>query len=70
VTIGTVRFETPEGNIDGAEGDLIVVPPRAIHTFKNASETEDAEFFMTATPGKSLWIGPGFSFQRLSPQIR
>lgn len=29
----------------------MTVPPRAIHTFKNASETEPAEFFMTATPG-------------------
>ncbi len=49
---GTVRFETPEGNIDAAEGELMVVPPRAIHTFKNPSDTEDAEFFMTATPGR------------------
>lgn len=49
---GTVRFVTPEGDVDAAEGDLMVVPPRAIHTFKNASETEAAEFFMTSTPGK------------------
>jgi mannose-6-phosphate isomerase-like protein (cupin superfamily) len=52
VTKGTVRFETPDGNLDAAEGELMVVPPRAIHTFKNASDTEDAEFFMTATPGE------------------
>lgn len=32
----------------------MTVPPRAIHTFKNASDTEPAEFFMTATPGKCL----------------
>lgn len=30
----------------------MVVPPRAFHTFKNPSDEEDAEFFMTATPGK------------------
>ncbi|CCF38378.1 hypothetical protein CH063_09481 [Colletotrichum higginsianum] len=29
----------------------MVVPPRAIHTFSNPSETEPAEFFMTSTPG-------------------
>lgn len=28
------------------------MPPRAIHTFRNPSDTEDAEFFMTATPGR------------------
>lgn len=32
-------------------GDLMVVPPRAIHTFENASGTEEAELYMTATPG-------------------
>ncbi|KAB5566461.1 RmlC-like cupin domain-containing protein [Coniochaeta sp. 2T2.1] len=51
VTKGTVRFVTPDGDLDAAEGELMVVPPRAIHTFKNASDTEEAEFFMTATPG-------------------
>lgn len=30
----------------------MTVPPRAIHTFKNASALEPAEFFMTATPGR------------------
>lgn len=43
----------------------MTVPPRAIHTFKNASTTEPAEFFMTATPGKPspdrIW-----RFQKLS----
>jgi mannose-6-phosphate isomerase-like protein (cupin superfamily) len=37
--------------MDASEGDCMVVPPRAIHTFANPSETEDAEFFMTSTPG-------------------
>ncbi|POS79781.1 hypothetical protein DHEL01_v201843 [Diaporthe helianthi] len=32
-------------------GDLMVVPPRAIHTFENASSTEEAELYMTSTPG-------------------
>ena len=51
--IGTVRFETPDGVIDAKAGELMVVPPTAVHTFLNASEDEDAEFFMTATPGES-----------------
>lgn len=29
----------------------MVVPPRAIHTFENASKTEEAELYMTSTPG-------------------
>ncbi|KAK2049771.1 hypothetical protein LZ31DRAFT_548948 [Colletotrichum somersetense] len=29
----------------------MVVPPRAIHSFVNTSETEPAELFMTCTPG-------------------
>lgn len=47
----------------------MVVPPRAIHTFKNPSETEDAEFFMTATPGKSSFppIGSRLSLATLLP---
>lgn len=48
---GTVRFRTPDGDLDAKEGELMVVPPRAIHTFANPSETEPAEFFMTSTPG-------------------
>ncbi|KAF4820852.1 hypothetical protein CGCSCA4_v009033 [Colletotrichum siamense] len=51
VTKGTIRFKTPEGDVDAKEGELMVVPPRAIHTFANPSETEPAEFFMTSTPG-------------------
>ncbi|GKT46394.1 uncharacterized protein ColSpa_06575 [Colletotrichum spaethianum] len=47
---GTVRFKTPEGDVDAEEGQVMVVPPRAIHSFANASETEPAEFFMTSTP--------------------
>lgn len=30
----------------------MVVPPRATHSFANASETEEAEVYMTATPGE------------------
>jgi mannose-6-phosphate isomerase-like protein (cupin superfamily) len=52
--LGTVRFITPEGPLDAHEGDLMVVPPRAIHTFENPSDTVDAEFFMTSTPGKQV----------------
>ncbi|KAK4219981.1 auxin-binding protein ABP20 [Rhypophila decipiens] len=50
VTKGTMRFDTPDGHVDASAGDLMTVPPRAIHTFKNASETEDCECYMTATP--------------------
>ncbi|KAK3384544.1 RmlC-like cupin domain-containing protein [Lasiosphaeria ovina] len=50
VTKGTMRFVTPDGNVDASAGDLMTVPPRAIHTFKNASETEGCECYMTATP--------------------
>ncbi|KAL1867266.1 hypothetical protein Daus18300_006385 [Diaporthe australafricana] len=51
VTKGTVRFTVPDGSMDVSPGDLMVVPPRAIHTFENASSTEEAELYMTATPG-------------------
>nr|XP_036587103.1 cupin [Colletotrichum truncatum]KAF6797834.1 cupin [Colletotrichum truncatum] len=51
VTKGTVRFTTPEGHVDAEEGQLMVVPPRAIHTFSNPSDSVPAEFFMTSTPG-------------------
>ncbi|KAK3316160.1 RmlC-like cupin domain-containing protein [Apodospora peruviana] len=50
VTKGTMRFPTPDGEVDASAGDLVTVPPRAIHTFKNASETEDCACYMTATP--------------------
>jgi len=51
VTKGTLRFVTPDGDVDASAGDLMTVPPRAVHTFKNPSETEDCECLMTATPG-------------------
>ncbi|KAK4111367.1 RmlC-like cupin [Canariomyces notabilis] len=51
VTKGTMTFVTPDGEVTASEGDLMTVPPGAIHTFKNASETEDAACYMTATPG-------------------
>ncbi|KAI0175088.1 RmlC-like cupin domain-containing protein [Pestalotiopsis sp. NC0098] len=51
VTKGKVTFVTPDANVVVGVGELMTVPPRAIHTFKNASDTEPAEFFMTATPG-------------------
>ncbi|KAH8897108.1 RmlC-like cupin [Thozetella sp. PMI_491] len=51
VTKGTMRFVTPDGDIDASAGDMMMVPPRAIHTFKNPSETEECECYMTATPG-------------------
>jgi len=47
-----MTFVTPEGEIQAKEGDLMTVPPGAIHTFKNASETEDCACYMTATPGR------------------
>ncbi|KAL0941881.1 uncharacterized protein CTRU02_204644 [Colletotrichum truncatum] len=57
VTKGTVRFTTPEGHVDAEEGQLMVVPPRAIHTFSNPSDSVPAEFFMTSTPEKGIiWI--------------
>lgn len=46
-----MRFVTPEGEVDAKAGDLMTVPPGAIHTFKNASDTEDCACYMTATPG-------------------
>lgn len=49
---GTLTFVTPDGEVTASAGDLMTVPPGAIHTFKNASETEDCECYMTATPGK------------------
>ncbi|ORY61282.1 RmlC-like cupin domain-containing protein [Pseudomassariella vexata] len=51
VAKGVVTFVTPEGNVDCGVGEMMTVPPRAIHTFQNASQEEEAEFFMTATPG-------------------
>lgn len=56
-------FVTPDAEVTASAGDLMTVPPGAIHTFKNASETEDAECYMTATPGA---ITPKHSLLRLS----
>ncbi len=49
-----MTFVTPEAEVTASAGDLMTVPPGAVHTFKNASETEDCECYMTATPGKRL----------------
>jgi mannose-6-phosphate isomerase-like protein (cupin superfamily) len=49
---GSMIFVTPDGEVTASAGDLMTVPPGAVHTFKNASETEDCECYMTATPGK------------------
>ncbi|KAK5653379.1 hypothetical protein OQA88_9072 [Cercophora sp. LCS_1] len=51
MTKGALTFVTPEGEVVAKTGDLMTVPPGAVHTFKNASETEDAACYMTATPG-------------------
>jgi quercetin dioxygenase-like cupin family protein len=55
VTKGTVRFHVPEAPglepkvIDAKEGDYVVVPIRAPHTFSNETD-EEARFFNTFTP--------------------
>jgi len=55
VTKGTVRFHVPEAPgleakvIDAHEGDYVVVPTRAPHTFSNETD-EEARFFNTFTP--------------------
>ncbi|KAF2841776.1 hypothetical protein M501DRAFT_997937 [Patellaria atrata CBS 101060] len=47
---GTVRFHAPDGqHIDAKEGDYVVVPTRAPHTFSNPFD-EEARFFNTYTP--------------------
>ncbi|KAK3503461.1 RmlC-like cupin domain-containing protein [Neurospora crassa] len=51
VVKGACRFVTPDAEVDATAGDLMTVPPGANHTFKNASETEACEVYMTATPG-------------------
>jgi hypothetical protein len=55
---GTMTFVTPDGEVTASAGDLMTVPPGAIHTFKNASETEDCECYMTATPGECCILPP------------
>ncbi|KAI1433216.1 RmlC-like cupin domain-containing protein [Xylaria sp. CBS 124048] len=50
VTKGVIRFHAPDGkHIDAKEGDYVVVPTRAPHTFSNPTG-EDAVFFNTFTP--------------------
>ncbi|KAK4201096.1 RmlC-like cupin domain-containing protein [Triangularia verruculosa] len=51
VTKGTIVFSTPEGEQEARVGDLMTVPPGAVHTFRNGSGEEEAECYMTATPG-------------------
>lgn len=69
--IGTVQFTIPEGTIDAPQGSMMVVPPRATHSFANASETEGAEVYMTATPGTlgSLSSAVGTLLTRLSKRL-
>lgn len=54
VTKGTVRFHTtglspPAPDIDAHEGDYVVVPIKAPHTFSNPTD-EEARYFNTFTP--------------------
>ncbi|KAI0102484.1 RmlC-like cupin domain-containing protein [Nemania sp. FL0031] len=50
VTKGMIRFHAPDGkHIDAKEGDYVVVPTRAPHTFSNPT-AEEAIFFNTFTP--------------------
>ena len=50
VTKGTVRFHTEEfGDVDAKEGDYVVVPIRAPHTFLNPTD-EESKSFCTFTP--------------------
>lgn len=55
VTKGTIRFHVPEApgleakDIDAKEGDFVVVPTRAPHTFSNPTG-EEARFINTFTP--------------------
>ncbi|CAJ2505251.1 Uu.00g126450.m01.CDS01 [Anthostomella pinea] len=73
VTKGAVAFVTPEGEVRCGAGEMVTVPPRAVHTFRNASETESAELFMTATPGYYMdyfrtMSKMGSSGQKLTPE--
>lgn len=50
MTEGSVRFLAKDGkHIDAKAGDLVVVPPKAPHTFENATD-QQAKFFNTFTP--------------------
>ncbi len=51
VTKGRLTFVTPDGEVTAGVGDLMTVPPKAVHTFRNGGE-EDCECYMTATPGE------------------
>ena len=65
VTKGTVRFHVPEAPglepkvVDAKEGDYVVVPTRAPHTFSNETD-EEARFFNTFTPVSVLLISGDF----------
>ena len=50
VTQGQIRFHAKDGAIiDTKVGDVVIVPPRAPHTFENASN-EESKFFNVFTP--------------------
>ncbi|KAI0455983.1 RmlC-like cupin domain-containing protein [Xylaria acuta] len=50
VTKGVIRFHAPDGkHVDAKEGDYVVVPTRAPHTFSNPTK-EESVFFNTFTP--------------------
>ncbi|KAH8805731.1 RmlC-like cupin domain-containing protein [Xylogone sp. PMI_703] len=79
VTKGTVRFHVPEApgleakEIDAKEGDYVVVPIRAPHTFSNPTDGE-SRFINTFTPAHyihyfklvSELIGKG---EKMTPEI-
>ncbi|EJD43808.1 RmlC-like cupin [Auricularia subglabra TFB-10046 SS5] len=46
---GTARFSTANAHIDAKAGDMVTVPPRAIHTFSNPFD-EPAEIVCNFTP--------------------
>ena len=50
VTSGSIRITTRDMEIDAREGDYIVVPPLAPHTFANVSDRE-ATMYSSFTPG-------------------
>ncbi|KAK4154374.1 hypothetical protein C8A00DRAFT_42883 [Chaetomidium leptoderma] len=67
VTKGNLTFVTPEGEVTASAGDLMTVPPGAVHTFKNASATEDCECYMTATPDFRMLAKATDSGKQLAP---
>ena len=64
--LGAMTFVTPDGEVTASAGDLMTVPPGAVHTFKNASDTEECECYMTATPGH--YVDCEFRLLTLIPQ--